>query len=86
MTIIKHVFRKFEQKETKVNIIETWLVKWDSLFWDIGNYYRPTPQIQAFTSKKDADMYAEQLKTATRCLGDHNRDITVYKQKPITNR
>lgn len=85
MKIFGFEIRKFESQPTTINVIETWCVKWPSVYIDYIGYPRKKTNVLAFPLKESADMYAKELRDARRLLGDKNLDIDVYKQETHTN-
>ncbi len=84
MKIFGFEIRKFEKTTTTINAVETWIVEWTSIN-DSGLFICTKSNHQAFTSKKDADFYAKELKAARKLLGDKGVSLSVYKQKTHTN-
>jgi len=85
MKLFRFKLRKFEAGTTEIEAIETWCVKWDSLHRNCINDAEPKVQVQAFTSKVDADFFAKELTDARRLLGDKWPAPAVYKQNTTTN-
>ena len=85
MKIFKLFTRKFESRATSVDAIETWLVEWPSLIKNIINNGEQKIRIQAFITKGDANMFASELDSARKLLGDEGFQSKVYKQKEFRN-
>jgi len=87
MKLIKHIFRKLEKTETEIEVIETWCVKWISLTkeYDWLNNGVGQINVQGFPSKKMADEYADELRSARKLLGEKKWKIDVYMQELNTN-
>lgn len=90
MKIFGYEFRKFEQKNTTINAIETWCVKWLSMRADPLGEHRYSPrmdwEVQAFPEKESAELFAKELRDAMRLLGHKGFSVSVYKQATPTNK
>jgi hypothetical protein len=86
MKIFGFEIRKFEKNTTTLEIIETWCVRWESLYRNNINYGVPKINVQGFMTKEGAEEYAKELKDARRLLGDNGWDVQVYKQETPTNK
>ena len=85
MKIFGYEFRKFEQQTTTLEMIETWNVRWESLHRNFIDKGVPVIQLQGFTTKDQAKLFAKELTDARRLLGDEGWQASVYKQKSPTN-
>lgn len=85
MNIFGLKIRLFSDTPITLEAIETWMVKWESLYRSSIDRGIPNIETQAFTSKESAELFAKQLRDARKLLGDTGWDVKVYKQKPPTN-
>lgn len=90
MKLFDFIFKKFEQKATSVQAVETWIVSWRSiskkryLHLDDG-IYDTKIRFNTFVSEESAKAYADELEKARKLLGDVEMDVTVYKNQVPTN-
>jgi hypothetical protein len=84
MKIFGFEIRVFKKATTTINTVETWIVKWTT-FQKGYTIADIEDNMQCFPSKKDADLYAKELRDARKLLGDKYASISVYKQKIHTN-
>lgn len=85
MKIFGFEIKKFEQKTTTIEAVETWVVSWQKIRNDISRFYSASPQFLTFTSEQSANSYAQELRDARNLLGDKDLPVTVYKQEVPTN-
>lgn len=86
MKIFGYEFRKFEQSTTTIEVIETWIVKWESIHRDCIDNGKPNIELQSFITKKDANFFAGELISARKLMGDRGYNVKVYKQNSPTNK
>lgn len=83
-------FRKLEDSMTTVEMVETWYVSWYSLtvcpFTPEEKGFAGTRKnVQAFTDKKLAEEYAEEIRSAIKLLGHKGYTVEVKKQHTPSN-
>lgn len=90
MKIFGYELRKFEETNTTIEAIETYVVKWYSLInkGEQGSTLRVSVkvQVQAFPTKESANIFAKELNDAINLLGHTGYEATVYKQDAPTNK
>jgi len=90
MKIFGFEIKKFEQKPTTMQAVETWVVSWRSISSERysglnDGIYNTKIRFNTFLSEKSALDYANELKMARMLLGDIPIYLEVYKQKTPTN-
>ena len=82
MKILGLKVRKFKNKPSTINVVETWCVKWLSLHpRSYGEHYETNIEIMTFVTKQDAEAFAKELNDASRLLKNGKQGIEVYRQE-----
>lgn len=65
-----------------VEAIETWVVKWEAPYHEIGTYWHTRTAHQIFTTEKDADLFANKLKEIAYFLKAPSiaKQVRVYRE------
>lgn len=86
MKILGFEIRKFKDKPSTINVVETWCVKWLSLHpLSYSDRYETHIEIMTFVTQQDAEAFAKELKDASRLLKNGQQGIEVYKQEHPDN-
>jgi hypothetical protein len=87
MKLFRFKYKQTKENPTEVNSIETWVVKWKSLYKDRGysSFWESNPEYMTFFSEEDANDFADELKCAVKLLKNTHQTVKVYKQEPPSN-
>ena len=91
MKLFDFIFKKFENKHTTIEVVETWVVSWRSIsrkrFQNLENdaTYDTKIRFNTFVSEESAKIYANELTQARKLLGDVEMDVIIYKNQVPSN-
>lgn len=85
MKIFGYEFRRFEEKTTTLETVDTWVVEWSSLHRNIIDTFDTESEFKTFTRKDQAELFRKELEDCARLLGDKGRMLKMYKQKNHSN-